>query len=200
MPDDANRQQLRRRFLTILAHCTGERHGSVAAALRRAGGAHVDAAFQLLAISAGLREAGILEGPAAGAWGGELGVHMRSLWGRVQFVANARAMRRADFDALVDAYLATRERVRPAVERRVGRALGYLTPQPRAADGEIDMWLALPGGQHVRTQFGPQSLHVTPRVLRQVPALQRRWSAFARRLHPQLQVAVTLRLFDAEEA
>lgn len=145
--------------------------------------ARAGVALNLLAVHEGVRDAMLDEGfPARWAPQPEWGFVARPMpWNRrVMFVVSTRV---TDTEALLDAYVATHRTgpVRPAVERRVGKLLGYFTPQSKsAADCVVSCSLIMRDGAGKTLWSGPSQFG--PQAVRSWPGLQAR----ARWLHTQL--------------
>ena len=187
-------------------------HRQKGAARERRARKLVDLAFNLLVISKGVRDMGLIDLPRGWApraeWNLRVGREMtcdarsRSC---VRFVANAAAVSQGALDALGDAYLDTRARLDPRVEREMGERLGYLQPHirdKRDIDGVVRVHLHLPeAGQGARgtvsrrvvlSEYGPQSICSRDLRFRDVRELKERLSEVARSAHPQLEAHVSV--------
>lgn len=202
------------KFLAMLAYYAGGQHRSAASALaKRATCAadrkllrNVNYAFNMLGVSEGLRSAGLFSVPKKrpmtaeqqAAWG----LYMYEIDSEIAFVVQAAKMTSAQLQELGSKYVSTRGRPDPAIERRVGKLLGYLAPQPEKVKGAVQLWLVLPnGGQNDRrivSEFGPQSLPgITPAIMSKLQRMQEEWSALAKRVHPEFEVELQINMFDA---
>ena len=163
--------------------------------------------FGVLVVVHGLREMGTVNVPPAwasqknklfGTWG----LHARQLFGHWGAIVIAR-MDLKDFDQLIDAYEASRDKAVLSVEREMGTRFGYLqplTPNKVLADATVYVHIYISDDNHARTvmtEFGPQSIYIssTPTdLLPRLHELQQRLAALAQLVHADLHIMVDLRL------
>lgn len=201
------------KFVRIVESLSGTRIGSADAALKRGGDraaelkvqARVNVAFNILAVSEGLRDMALFGvGDIPGSW------VPRPEWGLVLdrsfhsgvFVAREAAIDQASLSRLTARYVATRQNLEMGVERAIGKRLGYIRPQPRYVDGVVTMYLNLPdgrfNGRRVKSEFGPQSVSVTKTITGTLQKMQKDWNALAQAVHRGFEVHVELTLFSTK--
>jgi hypothetical protein len=165
----------------------------------------IDVAFNVLAISEGLRDAGLM---GESEWAIPTSWQPAEEWQLVvepwrpgtAFVASSRSMTAAQAAALVAGYTGNDRKV----NEEMGRRFGYFQPIPDAADGTVSMRLHLPNVPFdtkrdkmytILSEFGPQSVTTASIQITALRALQQKWQALAGRVHPDLEVFVSLDLW-----
>lgn len=88
-------------------------------------------------------------------------------------VFDTKAISEKDHDALIARYCATRDALDNKVERRIGKALGYLCPNPSQTNGSLTINYRFQG-QIVPGSF-QQSLSVTPSTMVKVAREKKRY-------------------------
>lgn len=168
-----------------------------------------DLAFNILAVSEGLRDAALMPGvPPTWAPADEWGLHVVPVIFRkgqssvAVFVARSAAMTQEQVEGLVGRYVVkpTRRHDILDVEREMGRRLGYLQPMPTGVtDGTVTVYLGLPGDRRLASEFGPQTLRVTRDIAGPVQRMQRTLHALAQSVDKGMSVDVDLE-FSSEQA
>ena len=188
------------KFVLIMESLTGKRFDSADAALELPTSkatqsktkANVDTAFNILAVSEGLRNMAFIGGVPK-SWvphpdWGLISVRYNGTW-----VAREAAINRATLTRLTSMFRATRENLDVRVEREVGKQLGYIQPQPRFVDGFVYVHLNLPNDNgRIKSEFGPQSVRITKTLITSLHRMQTDLNALAQAVHPKFEVHVTL--------
>ena len=179
-------------FVRVLNGLAGAACRTAAGAIRRHP-AHVDAAFNVLAVIAGVRDAALLSN-VPGTWAPDpslglvvarppAGSRVTATW-----VANASAMTSDEAAAALVARGA-------GAAREKGRRLGYLQPGGppggQRPDGAVVVRLVC-GARRQVSDFGPQPVRVTPDVERGARRLQAQLDRLAKGVHPSMSVEVTV--------
>ena len=206
MFDTVNNLKMDIKFVRIMESLTGKQFDSAGAALEVTKKAHVNNAFNILAVSEGLRNMALMSGSGVPkSWVPHPGLGLildRSLPYAV-IIAREAAINKATFSRLTSKYVATRQNADPRVEREIGKQLGYIQPHPLSVDGIVTVHLNLPTKDNslnrIVSEFGPQTIHMTKTLTTTLTTtlhqMQHSWNALAQAVHPEFEVHVSLLLF-----
>ena len=162
-----------------------------------------DVAFNLFAITKGVRDMAFLDLPRGWTPRHEWGLRLsRAMpWSSTsRLVCKADRVTERDMQELWDRFVATRERLQHGVERDMGQRLGYLQPQDtrgKMPDGVLEVhlhWMDGDQSLHIRSEFGPQSIWSKDLRFEDVRRLHARLSKLARMAHPRLEARVAILL------
>lgn len=184
-----------KKFVKLAASLNGAKYRSISTALTESSEETIKAAFNILAVSEGLRPMAIADLPRT--WVPYAGLDVvvaHSTTMPSAFVGNTKKFTQASLDALMKRYDDSRSEMKldvfHPVDVEVGKALGYF--QARAGkqnyDATVGSQLIVPKGRDgfriMEAEVGPQKIKLSDGTIRRVREMSQRWSAFAKSIHP----------------
>lgn len=181
--------KMEKRFLLILNSFSDHKFRTVTTALADASVNDISTAFDILAISQGIRDVGFVFGPGKD-WVATEDMGVLSITPtrmRAKLVVNANKvsdetmrniMRRYETD---NGYIA-----------EFGKLLGYIQPSTlqnsHKLDTRCEIRLVLPGKRNVPSQYGPQMLEMKPSNIRKIKEITEKFEVLAQTLHKEFFV------------
>jgi hypothetical protein len=192
-----------KKFVKLAASLSGAKYRSISTALTEASEDTIKAAFNILAVSEGLRSMAITDVPRN--WTPYTGLDVVVSHSTVipsSFVGHTGTFTQAKLDALMKRYDDSRSEMKLGifhpVDVEVGKALGYF--QARAGkqdyDATVSSQLIVPKGrngfQMMEAEVGPQKIKLSVATVRRVREMSGRWSDFAKSIHPYFVIEFSI--------
>ncbi len=164
----------------------------------------IDEAFNVQAVSAGLRNMAIMSNHLRGWDGAPFGLHVETVPGfrAATFIANKKALSEATFKGILADYneqmhVKHLEIVEAPVTATINKNLGYLFPYPKGkADGVLRTVMHIPGKTELDSDgYGPQMLNFIPKLGETIKGVQDKWNKLARAIHEDFYLEFRLIVF-----
>lgn len=159
----------------------------------------INAAFNILAVSEGIRTAGLIA--ISPKWKSDTHMNLHHMpWRNICLIANSDAMSEAKFKELGHTYNGND----PKTNIEMGRHLGYIQPSAsKDTDGVVVMLLKLPNTEYddnanamytIVSEYGPQSIKTssTKALNKMLRTMKDKWSTLAKQIHKEFEVFVRL--------
>jgi hypothetical protein len=192
-----------KKFVKLVASLSGAKSRSISTALSEASEETIKAAFNILAVSEGLRSMAIADVPRT--WTPYAGLNVVVSHSSVlptAFVGNTTKFTQASLDTLMKRYDDSRTEMKLGVfhpvDVEVGKALGYF--QARAGkqdyDATVSSQLIVPKGRDgfrmMEAEVGPQKIKLSDGTVRRVREMSRQWSDFSKSIHPYFVIEFSI--------
>ncbi len=164
----------------------------------------IDEAFNVQAVSAGLRNMAIMSNHLRGWNGAPFGLHVETVPGfrAATFIANKKALSEATFKNILADYneqmhVKRLEISEAPVTATINKHLGYLFPYPKdGGDGVLRTVMHIPGKTELESDgYGPQMLNFTPKLGLTIKGVQDKWNKLAKAIHEDFSVEFRLIVF-----
>jgi hypothetical protein len=154
----------------------------------------IDVAFNVLLVYENFRKIALLTGIPKDWMHDQFGIKCMKCKGiRAVFIAN-HSVSVNELQEVVRSYAETRHIVLPDIEKKIGKYLGYLQPQPINANGTFRASLVI-GNKKIPSQYGPQSIHLSPEALKDAYHVHTRLTHMASSISAHLKVETSI-VFD----